>query len=260
MASVKIDDSKVRDTWVKYRRTRRKIYKNKLIETYLPLMRQVAERMHMTLPASVEVGDLISMGTFGLLEAIDRFDIDRGVLFKTYCVNRIRGAILDELRSQDWVPRLVRHKASKVDRLGGALHCEFGRDATIFEMANALDVEVEEYQRIEKDSSPVAMLSLSDESPEHGEDGGSRIVDLVQDDRAENPFREIHLSDLRDLAVKTLNKKEKIVITLYYFEELSMKEIAKVLGLTESRVCQIHGKVIEKLRKTLEKQRAELFV
>jgi len=260
MASIKIDDKAVRDVWVKYRRTRRKIYKNKLIETYLPLVRGVSERMHMTLPASVELDDLISMGTFGLIEAIDRFDIDRGVLFKTYCVNRIRGAILDELRSQDWVPRLVRHKASKVDKLGGRLQSKFGRSATIFEMADELEVEVSEYQRIERDSKPTAMLSLSEESSDNGEEGGTRIVDLVKDDRIESPLHHVHKGDLRDLAVKTLNKKEKIVVTLYYFEQLSMKEIAKVLGLTESRVCQIHGKVITKLRKTLDKVRCELFV
>jgi RNA polymerase sigma factor (sigma-70 family) len=103
MDGMRIDDRTVRDVWVKYKRTRRKVYKNKLIETYLPLVRNVAERMLMTLPASVELDDLISMGTFGLIEAIQRFDIDRGVLFKTYCVNRIRGAILDELRALDWV-------------------------------------------------------------------------------------------------------------------------------------------------------------
>jgi RNA polymerase sigma factor for flagellar operon FliA len=259
MASVKIDDRAVRDVWVKYKRTRRKAYKNRLIETYLPLVRNVAERMLMTLPASVELDDLVSMGTFGLLEAIDRFDIDRGVLFKTYCVNRIRGAILDELRAADWVPRLVRHKATTVDRTGSRLQCDLGREATIFEMAAALRVNVSEYQRIERDSKPVSMLSLSDDSPEGADEGGNRIIDLVRDENGENPLSHVHRTDLRDLATKFLGRKEQIVVTLYYFDQLSMKEIAKVLGLTESRVCQIHSKVIEKLRGSLEKIRCDLF-
>jgi RNA polymerase sigma factor for flagellar operon FliA len=200
------------------------------------------------------------MGTFGLIEAIDRFDLERGVLFKTYCVNRIRGAILDELRALDWVPRLVRHKANTVDRLGGRMHSRLGREATIFEMADELELEVGDYQRIEKDSKPVAMLSLSDESAEGADDGGKRIVDLVRDDRIEDPLRHVHQSDLRDLAKKCLNDKEQVVVALYYFDQLSMKEIAKVLGLTESRICQIHSKVIEKLRRAFERIRCDLFV
>jgi len=258
---VRIDDRKVRDVWVKYKRTNRKIYKNKLIETYLPLVKGVAERMLMTLPASVELDDLVSMGTFGLIEAIARFDIDRGVLFKTYCVNRIRGAILDELRALDWVPRLVRYKSSTVDKVGGRLRSKLGRDATVWEMAEELELDVHEYQRIEKDSKPVAMLSLSDESS--GDDSGdssNRIVDLVKDEKGVDPMAHVHRGDLRTLATKTLNKKEQIVVSLYYFEQLSMKEIAKVLRLTESRVCQIHSKVIEKLRNSLEKVRCELFI
>ncbi len=258
--NMRIRDSEVRDVWVKYKRTRRKIYKNKLIETYLPLVRGVAERMLMTLPASVELDDLISMGTFGLIEAIDRFDLDRGVLFKTYCVNRIRGAILDELRALDWVPRLVRHKSSTVDKVGGRLRSGLGREATPWEMAEFLEIDVKDYERIEKDSKPAAMLSLSDESADGADEGGNRIVDLVKDEKGEDPVRNTHLRDLRTLATKTLNRKEQIVVTLYYFEQLSMKEIAKVLGLTESRVCQIHGKVITKLRKQLDKVRCELFV
>ncbi len=259
---VRIDDRKVRDVWVKYKRTNRKIYKNKLIETYLPLVRGVAERMLMTLPASVELDDLISMGTFGLIEAIARFDIDRGVLFKTYCVNRIRGAILDELRALDWVPRLVRYKSSTCDKVGGRLQSKLGREPTVWEMAEELEMEVHEFQRIEKDSKPVAMLSLSDDSGGDNSDdgGGSRMVDLVRDEGGENPVSTVHKSDLRVLATKNLNKKEQVVVTLYYFGQLSMKEIAKVLGLTESRVCQIHSKVIEKLRKNFEKIRCELFV
>ncbi len=260
MARVKIDEKAIRPLWVKYQRTHRKAFKNQLIELYFPLVRSVAERMVMTLPASVEVDDLISMGTFGLIEAIDRYDLERGILFKTYAVNRIRGAILDELRAQDWVPRLVRYKANKVDRMGGRMQSALGRDATIFEMAEVLELEVADYQKMEKDAKAVSMLSLSDERAGGSDDGGSRMMDLVKDHRGEDPTIEVHKSDLRALATKSLNKKEKIVVTLYYFEQLSMKEIAKVLGLTESRVCQIHSKVIEKLRTSLEKTRCELFV
>ncbi len=257
---MRIDDRKVRDVWLKYRRTHRKIYKNKLIETYFPLVRHIADRMLMTLPASVELNDLISMGTFGLIEAIERFDPDRGVLFKTYCVNRIRGAILDELRSQDWVPRLVRYKSSTVDKVGGRLKGRFGREATVFEMAQELEITVEEYQKMEREAKPTAMLSLSDESPEGSAESSSRILDLVKDERGDNPFSHVHLRDIRELAKRHLNEKEQVVVSLYYFDQLSMKEIAKVLGLTESRICQIHSKVIEKLRKALADLRCDLFL
>ena len=259
MATVRIKDSDYRDVWLKYRRTRRKVYKNKLIEAYFPLVRNVAERMLMTLPASVEVGDLISMGTFGLIEAIDRFDIDRGVMFKTYCVNRIRGAILDELRSLDWVPRLVRHKSSTVDKVGSRMKARLGREATVFEMAEELEIDVHEYQRMEKDAKPVSMLSLSDESPDGADEASNRIVDLVKDEKGDDPISSSHWHNLRNLTTKSLNKKEKIVLTLYYFEQLSMKEIAKVLGLTESRVCQIHSKVMDKLRESLAEIKCDLF-
>ncbi len=259
--NMRIRDDAVRDVWIKYKRTKRKVYKNKLIETYFPLVKGVSERMLMGLPASVELDDLVSMGTFGLIEAIDRFDLERGVLFKTYCVNRIRGAILDELRALDWVPRLVRYKSSTVDKVGGRLQSKLGREPTPWEMADELEIDVHEYQRIERDSKPTAMLSLSDDSPEQGESsGGNRMVDLVKDDKGEDPLKNVHLRDLRKLATKSLNKKEQIVVTLYYFEQLSMKEIAKVLSLTESRVCQIHGKVIQKLRKSFEDIRCDLFV
>ena len=197
----------------------------------------------------------------GVVKAVNKvsFDLERGVLFKTYCVNRIRGAILDELRALDWVPRLVRHKSTTVDRVGGRLQSKLGREATPWEMAEELSLDVSEYQRIERDSKPVAMLSLSEESAEGTEDGGNRIVDLVKDEKGQDPLLQVHRGDLRDLAAKLLNRKEQIVVSLYYFEELSMKEIAKVLGLTESRVCQIHGKVIEKLRKAFDRLRCDLF-
>ena len=161
----------------------------------------------------------------------------------------------------DWVPRLVRHKCSTVDKTGGRLQSRLGRDATIFEMAEEMGVEVSEYQRFEKDSKPVSMLSLSDDSGgDNSDDGGGRMVDLVKDNRGESPVLNTHKRDLRTLATKNLNKKEQIVVTLYYFEQLSMKEIAKVLGLTESRVCQIHSKVIQKLRTSFAEIRTDLFV
>ncbi|MDF1700271.1 MAG: FliA/WhiG family RNA polymerase sigma factor [Planctomycetota bacterium] len=257
----KIRDIDHKDLWDAYEETRAPEVKQKIIAAYFPLVKYLAERMSTTLPASVDTDDLISMGTFGLIEAIDRFDRSRGFQFKTYCTARIRGAILDNLRTNDWVPRLVRLRTNLVDKTLRRLYAEFGREPTDVEMADAFDMSMEEYEKLRKEATPTSMLSLTEDSGNDDGDSGGRMVDLIGDKKADDaPRHEQQRRDVRDLFFKSLNEKEQIVVQYYYYEGLSMREIAGMLRLTESRVCQIHSKVIRRLRELHENRRTELFV
>jgi RNA polymerase sigma factor for flagellar operon FliA len=255
----KIRDADHRHLWEAYAKKKTPEVKSKITEAYFPLVQYLAERMVTTLPASVDVDDLVSMGTFGLIEAIDRFDLSRGIQFKTYCTARIRGAILDNLRTNDWVPRLVRLRANLVDKTLRRLYGELGREPTDPEMADALDVSMDEYQRLRREASPTAMLSLTDETGDDDGDTGGRMLDLVSDTRATDPRHAQHQAMVKDALFRTLNEKERTVLQYYYYEGLSMREIAGMLRLTESRVCQIHSKVITRLRELYANRESELF-
>jgi RNA polymerase sigma factor for flagellar operon FliA len=254
----KIRDADFKDLWTSYQERKTPGVKSKLIEAYFPLVRYIAERLASTLPASVDVDDLTSMGTFGLIEAIDRFDISRGFQFKTYCTARIRGAILDSLRTNDWVPRLVRLRTNLVDKTLRRLHAELGREPTALEMAEALGLSIEGFRVLKDEASPVSMLSLTDETADDSE-GGSRMIDLVRDEKGLDPRREQQSRDVKDLLFRHLSDKEQIIVSMYYYEGLSMREIATMLRLTESRICQIHAKVIKRLKDVHETRKAELF-
>lgn len=258
---MRIADADLMPVWIEYKENPNEDLRNQLIERYLPLVRYVAERLATTLPSFVDVDDLASMGIFGLLDAIKRFDPTLGFKFKTYAANRIRGSILDELRSLDWVPRLVRIKANKIDKACAKLQRELGREPTFFEMAQALEMDFDEYASMMEGASATAIISLSEEWSDQDDNQGNRKIDLLEDDhRTGRPTDEIQLRDIRDVIAKQLTDKEGLIITLYYYEGLSMKEIAKVLRLTESRICQIHGKVVKRLRDQLDRTRNELFV
>jgi RNA polymerase sigma factor for flagellar operon FliA len=254
----KIRDADHRHLWEAYAEKKTPEVKSKLIEAYFPLVRYIAERLASTLPASVDVDDLTSMGTFGLIEAIDRFDISRGFQFKTYCTARIRGAILDSLRTNDWVPRLVRLRVNLVDRTLQRLHADLGREPTAIEMADALGMTVDAYRALRDEASPVSMLSLTDETAEDAE-GGSRMIDLVRDEKGADPRVEQQRRDVQDLLFRHLSEKEQVIVSMYYYEGLSMREIATMLKLTESRICQIHAKVIKRLKEMHESRKCELF-
>jgi RNA polymerase sigma factor FliA len=257
---MRFSDADMKEVWAEYKLTGTQELRNKLIEKYTPLVRYIAERLLSTLPSFIGADDLASMGTFGLMEAIERFDLSRGVKFKTYCMNRVRGSILDELRSIDWVPRLVRIKAGKIDKARGRLEKRFGREASFSELSKELGLNHDEYSKMVQDATPAAIISLSDEWEDGEENTGNRKIDLVEDGMSLTPLDEVHGSDIREIVCRSLSKKERTVITLYYYEGLSMKEIAKVLRLTESRVCQIHSKVISRLKEQLARIRCDLFL
>ncbi len=256
----KIRDADYKDLWDEYTKTKSEDAKQQLIAAYFPLVKYLAERMVTTLPASVDVDDLISMGTFGLIEALARFDTSRGIQFKTYCTARIRGSILDNLRTNDWVPRLVRLRTNMVDKTLRKLYAQLGREPTDPEMAAELEMTMPEYEKLRKEATPTSVLSLTDDSGDDGEGSGSRMIDLLGDKHGDDPRFSQQRRDVRDLLFKNLNEKEQTVIQYYYFEGLSMREIAGMLRLTESRVCQIHSKVIRRLRELHRTRNAELFV
>jgi len=232
--------------------------RNTLMEHYLHLVRYNAERIHQKLPDEVELDDLMSSGIFGLMDAIEAFDMERGVKFETYCAPRIRGAILDELRSMDWVPRLVRSRAQKMHQVNKQLEVELGRQPNSQEIAAKLNISMDEFKKIEKDSKAVGVVSLSRKYFETDGNKDVREIDILEDKKGTDPVREMQRKDLKDLMTKGLSRAERLIIILYYFEEMTMKEIGMTLDLSESRVSQMHSSIIARLRAQMADRKKEL--
>ena len=255
----KTDDKQLDRIWVTYKRTSDPNLRNILIERYYPLVRYISERLLATLPKSIDLDDLVSAGLFGLMDAIDGFDINRGIKFKTYCTTRIRGSILDELRSQDWVPRLVRLKANKINKAFRQLESELGREPTDVEMCETIECSLEEYHQMLGDSQPVTVFSLSDKWDENQDDHSLEKADILADAKSESPIESLNQRDVIEAITRNLSQKEKRIIIMYYYEGLTMKEIGRILDLTESRVCQIHTNVLQRLKEQLNKSRVRLM-
>jgi RNA polymerase sigma factor for flagellar operon FliA len=231
--------------------------RNRLVEQYLPLVKYNGERIWARLPEGVELDDLISAGVFGLMDAIEAFDLSRGVKFETYCVPRIRGAMLDELRTMDWVPRLVRSKASKLNEAVKTLEARFGRPAGETELAEHMQISVEELERLMIEASAVNLISLNKKWYETDSYKDVREIDILEDKKGEDPTRRIQKNDLMRLVTKGLNRNERLIIILYYYEELTMKEIGATLDLSESRVSQMHSSIVQRLQGQLLRRRPE---
>lgn len=232
--------------------------RNILMEHYLHLVRYNAERIHQKLPDEVELDDLMSSGIFGLKDAIEAFDLERGVKFETYCAPRIRGAILDELRAMDWVPRLVRSRAHKMESITKQLEVELGRKPTSTEIAERMNIPMSEFEKIQKDANAVGVVSLSRKWFETDSNKDVREIDVVEDKRSVDPIREIQRKDLKDMMTRGLSRAERLIIILYYFEEMTMKEIGATLDLSESRVSQMHSSIIARLRAQMADRKREL--
>ncbi len=228
--------------------------RNSLIERHYPLVRYIAERLLQTLPKSIELDDLVSAGLFGLMDAIRGFDASRGIKFKTYCSTRIRGAILDQLRSQDWVPRLVRLKASRIERALQRLTAEFGREPTHAELARQLEMDNQDLVREIQEARAKTMFSLSEKWED--DDGAVEKVEVLEDRTAIDPVHEMNRRDLMAFITRALTHKERFIIEQYYQYGHTMREIGEMLALTESRVCQIHSNVMSRLKGLLG-QRSE---
>jgi RNA polymerase sigma factor for flagellar operon FliA len=256
-ATLPLSEMPVGDVWVEFKRTASDELRNHLIEHYLDIVKYTAERMHMRLPGEVDVEDLMSAGLFGLMDAIDAFDLERGVKFETYCAQRIRGAIFDELRAMDWVPRLVRSRTAKVERARKALEMEFGRKPTDNEICDRLNVDSAEFQKLSKDSKPVGVVSLNRKWFETDSSKDIREIDVIRDHRQENPLTEIQRKDLKLLITKGLSRAERLIVILYYYEEMTMKEIGMTLDLSESRVSQMHSSILARLKAQMQHRAKE---
>ncbi len=237
--------------WETYRRTGDPEAREKLLVRYLPLVKNVAGRMAMGFPKSVEVSDLVNTGVIGLIEAFSNFDPARGVKFETYAVPRIRGAILDELRALDWVPRSTRAKSREIERALVKLVHNLGRNPNDEELSAHLNISVKELHTALNDVASTTILSLDEMI--YGEEDNRQIprVETVEDRSSDTILANIEKSQLRAflvVAISNLTEQEKLVIALYYYEELTLKEIGEVMQISESRVSQIHTKSILKLR------------
>ncbi|MCK4872430.1 MAG: FliA/WhiG family RNA polymerase sigma factor [Phycisphaerales bacterium] len=246
-----------RELWEEYQRTHSEVIRNRFMEWYLPLVKYNAERIHARLPDEVDVEDLKSAGLFGLIDAIDAFDLDRGVKFETYCAPRIRGAILDELRAMDWVPRLVRHRSAKVEGARNSLSMELGRAPTDDEIAQYLEVNREEYHKIQRDSQAVGVISIHRKWCETDSSRDVREIDVIRDESQTNPLIELQRRDLRELITKGLSRAERLIVILYYYEEMTMKEIGMTLDLSESRVSQMHSSILARLKAQMQHRARE---
>lgn len=227
--------------------------KDKLIVEYAPLIKFIAQKIAVRLPSNIELDDLISSGVIGLMDAIDKYDPTRDNKFKTYAEFRIRGAILDELRAQDWVPRSIRDKAKLLDKTVVQLEAELGRVAQDEEVASALNMSIDEFHDLLNQVRPVSLLSI-DESQTFSNVDKKSILNLLESCKLNNPFNQLNLKTIKDQvtqAIEELPERQKLVLSLYYYEDLNLKEIGKVLRVTESRVSQLHAQAVSRLRNKL---------
>ena len=243
-------DPSVNRLWDRYKATADENARERLILQYSPLVKYVAGRVSVGLPNSVEHADLTSYGMFGLIDAIEKFDPDKGFKFETYAISRIKGAIIDELRSIDWIPRSVRSKARQVERALSTLEASLGRTPTEEELAAALEMTVRDLRQTLAKVSLTSLIAL-DESFTGEDNDRQALVDTLQDPRAHDPqdsFAQRELREMLNEAVNRMPEREKTVIVLYYFEGMTLAQIGEVLGVTESRVCQLHTKAVLGLR------------
>jgi RNA polymerase sigma factor FliA len=249
----------LRELWEGFKGSGDLQLRERLILHYSPLVKYVAGRVGVGLPPNIEQADLVSYGIFGLIDAIEKFDLERAIKFETYAISRIRGAIIDELRAIDWIPRSVRYKAREVEKAYAALEGQLHRTPTEAEVAEQMGIRLEDLHAIFSQVSFVNVVALDELLNVGGEKGDKlSLVDTLEDTRAEDPVVAFESEETKYLlakAINTLPEREKIVVTLYYYEGLTLAEIGQVLGVTESRICQMHTKAVLQLRGKLAEQR-----
>jgi RNA polymerase sigma factor for flagellar operon FliA len=242
----------LKQLWVNYKSTGEQHLRERLIVHYSPLVKYVAGRVGVGLPPNIEQADLVSYGIFGLIDAIEKFDLERAIKFETYAISRIRGAIIDELRSIDWIPRSVRSKARNVEKAYAELEGKLHRTPTEAEVAEHMGIALADLHAIFSQVSYVNVVAL-DELLSVGAEKGDKLslVDTLEDTKAEDPVAAFESEETKYLlaqAINALPEREKIVVTLYYYEGLTLAEIGQVLGVTESRICQMHTKAVMQMR------------
>jgi RNA polymerase sigma factor for flagellar operon FliA len=230
--------------------------KEQIVLEHTPLIRYIVNRIAVRLPSHIDLDDLHNTGVIGLMDAIEKYDPEKNCKFKTYAEFRIKGAILDQLRSLDWVPRSVRQKGRRLERAYGEVEQRLGRSATEDEVADSLGLQLDKLQELVNQVRGISLVNL-EEIRNGGQDGDrtGSYADVVEDVNAENPYSTLKLQEMKQIVadtIATLPEKERLVISLYYYEDLNMKEIGNILGITESRVCQIHTKSVLRLRSKLK--------
>lgn len=241
----------VQPLWVEYKDLENQRAREQLIVHYSPLVKYVAGRVAVGLPQNVEQSDLVSYGMFGLIDAIEKFDLERGYKFETYAISRIKGAILDELRSIDWVPRSVRAKARNLEKSFSKLEARLHRAPTDDELATEMRISVDQLQTLMGQVSFVGIVALDEMLSSSGDRGETLTLGDTIADGGDGPVGQYEIEEMRSLlaeSINRMNEREKMVLTLYYYEGLTLSEIGDVLGVTESRVCQIHTKAVLQLR------------
>jgi RNA polymerase sigma factor for flagellar operon FliA len=230
--------------------------KEQIVLEHTPLIRYIVNRIAVRLPSHIDLDDLHNTGVIGLMDAIEKYDPDKNCKFKTYAEFRIKGAILDQLRSLDWVPRSVRQKSRKLERAYGEVEQRLGRMASEEEVADSLGLQIEKFHELLNQVRGISMVNLEEVRGTNSDgDRSGTFADIVEDVNSENPFATLKLTEMKTVVADTiasLPEKERLVISLYYYEDLNMKEIGGILGITESRVCQIHTKSVLRLRSKLK--------
>jgi len=238
----------VTQAWDEYKETDSSKARDQLILNYSPLVKYVAGRVAVGLPANIEQADLISYGIFGLIDAIDKYDRDRNIKFETYAISRIRGAIIDELRAIDWVPRSVRYKAREVEKAYSALENKLKRPPSDSEIAEEMGISVDDLNHIYTQLSSVSLIALDELMSIEGDKGDKlSLLETLEDTKTAGPMEAFESEEMKEILVTAINRlpeREKKVITFYYFAGLTLAQIGEVLGVTESRVCQIHTKAV----------------
>lgn len=254
---------KIDDCWIRYKRDREPSARDELVLEYASLVKYVAGRLNVGFRNRVEMDDLVSYGVFGLLDAIEKFDPSRGIKFETYAVVRVRGAILDGLRSMDWVPQSIRNKSREIEKTYARLEHQLGRSVSDQEVAEAMNLSLEDFNQMLQEISYTSISYLEDLWSGDSSGGDSvRIMDTIEDTRVEDPLDNLAKEEAKQVlteAVDKLPEREKLVISLYYYESLTLKEIGAVLGLSESRISQLHTKAILRLRGRLSRQKRKLI-
>lgn len=230
--------------------------KEQIVLEHTPLIRYIVNRIAVRLPSHIDLDDLHNTGVIGLMDAIEKYDPEKNCKFKTYAEFRIKGAILDQLRSLDWVPRSVRQKSRKLERAYGEVEQRLGRTASEDEVADSLGIQIDKFHELLNQVRGISLVNLEEirgTNPDGDRTG--TFSDIVEDVHSENPFASLKVSESKQVisdTISTLPEKERLVISLYYYEDLNMKEIGAILGITESRVCQIHTKSVLRLRAKLK--------
>jgi len=248
-ANESIQDDDVDQLWILYKKNPTIQLRNQLIERYMSIVHSRAERVWSRLPEGIELDDLIQVGTCGLMEAISSFDPSRGIRFEAFCLPRIQGAMQDELRAMDWAPRGVRSKSSKLNEAYKALEQQYGRKPTDQEVADAMGISGNELHQTYAEIHGINVTSLDRTFAERDGSKDMREIDMVPDRRSEDPTERLAKIDLIRTFTKGLNKTERMIVIMYYYEELTMREIGAALEMSESRVSQMHSAIVERMKK-----------